>query len=161
MVTQDLLHALFLYHEDGTLIRKVRTNPRAPEGTVAGCANKAGYLRIRVNGKLYMNHRLIWFMHHGTWPTALDHINGDKQDNRIENLRPCTQTQNMQNCKNKKSSTTGVKGVTWNKEKSRYRARLTVKGKEKFVGYYLTLSEAEEAIKVVREEHHKEFANHG
>lgn len=161
MLTQELLYALFSYRDDGSLIRKVRTNPRAPENTIAGCPNKAGYLRIRINGKLYMNHRLIWFMHHGTWPTALDHINGNKQDNRIENLRPCTQSENMQNCKNKKNNKTGVKGVTWNTGKNKYRARLTVARKEIFIGYFLTISEAEAAIQLAREIHHKEFACHG
>lgn len=161
MITQELLRALFSYREDGALVRKVTTNPRAPVGEVSGCPSKAGYLRTRVQGKLYFNHRLIWFLHHGTWPTVVDHINGDKQDNRIENLRPCTQVENMQNCKNKKNNKTGIKGVTWRADKGKYRARITVDKKEKFVGYFDKLDEAELAIKQAREGYHKEFANHG
>jgi hypothetical protein len=161
MLTQELLHALFEYRENGTLIRKVTTNPRAPAGEPSGCPNKAGYLRTRVSGALYLNHRLIWFMHHGTWPSVVDHINGNKQDNRLENLRACNQSQNMQNCKNKKSNKTGVKGVQWREDKQKYRARITVDRKEYFVGYFLTLDEARDAITAAREHYHKDFANHG
>ena len=161
MITQELLQALFVYQNDGALIRKIQTNPRAREGEVAGCPNKAGYLRIRINGKLYMNHRLIWFLHHGTWPTAIDHINGNNQDNRIENLRECTYSQNMHNCKTKKNNTTGIKGVQWRKDRNRYRARILVEGKEIFVGSFVTLEEAEQAIKKARDHYHREFANHG
>jgi hypothetical protein len=161
MITQELLHALFAYREDGALIRKVTTNPRAQAGQVSGCINKGGYLRTRIQGKLYFNHRLVWFLHHGTWPTAIDHVNGDRQDNRIENLRPCTLSQNMHNSKNKTTNKTGVKGVTWSTQKKRYRARIVVKRKEIFIGYFETIEEAKKTIEQAREKYHKEFANHG
>jgi hypothetical protein len=67
----------------------------------------------------------------------------------------------MQNCKNKKNNKTGIKGVTWRPDKGKYRARITVDKKEKFVGYFDKLDEAELAVKQARERHHKEFANHG
>ena len=160
MITQELLRALFEYCPDGRLLRKVTTNPRSTAHTYSGSPNAAGYLRTRIAGKLYYNHRLIWFLHHGTWPEVIDHINGDRQDNRLENLRACTQSGNMRNSKNKSSSSTGVKGVTWRPTKNRFRARITVDGKEVCVGHFLTLEEARIAVQAARTMHHGEFARH-
>lgn len=160
MITQELLRALFEYREDGCLIRKITTNPRAPARGPSGSINKAGYLRTRVAGRLYYNHQLIWFMHHGTWAPALDHINGDRADNRIENLRICNQVQNMQNASRRKDNTTGVKGVSWRPSRNRYRARIVVDGKELCLGHFLTLEEAAKAVEEARLANHKEFARH-
>jgi hypothetical protein len=160
-LTQELLHALFEYQPDGRLLRKVTTNSRAKAGAYSGCPNKWGYLRTVVLGRMYTNHRLIWFMHHGTWPEAIDHINGDKQDNRIENLRECTQLENCYNQKIRKQNTTGVKGVGWRPDKKKFRARIIVNGTEICLGHFKTLEEAAVVVKEARIKHHGEFANHG
>jgi hypothetical protein len=160
MLTQDLLRALFEYQPDGRLLRKVTTNPRAKAHTYSGCINGAGYLRTRVSGTLYQNHRLIWFMFHGTWPEMVDHINGNRTDNRIENLRPCNQSQNMQNMASRVDSKTGVKGVGWREDKQKYRARIVVNGKERCLGHFVTLDEARSAVQAARTKYHGEFARH-
>jgi hypothetical protein len=160
MISKELLDALFEYQPDGRLLRKITSNPRAKEGTYSGSQGKAGYLRTQVAGTLYFNHRLIWLMHHGSWPKNLDHINNNKLDNRIENLRECNQTQNMQNCPNKKSNTTGVKGVGWRPDKKKFRARIVINQKETCIGHFLTLEEASQAIKEARTKYHGEFARH-
>lgn len=160
MITQDLIKALFDYQPDGTLVRKVTTNARAKAGTVSGTANKAGYLRTTVAGRSYYNHHLVWLLFHGSLPKLLDHINGDRADNRIENLRECTQAENMRNCRNKKNNSTGVKGVTWRPTKGKFRARLTVNNQEICVGHYATLEEAAHALQEARLTHHGEFARH-
>ena len=161
MVTQELLHALFEYRLDGTLWRKVSTNPRAPVHAPSGCPNKAGYMRTRIAGRLYYNHHLVWFWHHGTWPKALDHINGDRADNRLENLRLCNQTQNMQNAKTRASSRTGVKGVDWRPDKNKYRARIVVNGKSMNLGHFDNLQEAQFAVDNARALYHGEFSRNG
>lgn len=158
MITQEFLRALFLYRPDGTLVRKVTTNPRAPVHGPSGSPNKAGYLRTRVAGKLYYNHHLVWFLHHGTWPKALDHINGNRADNRLENLRLCNQTQNMQNAAIRKSSKTGVKGVDWRPEKNKYRARIVVDGRAINLGHFDSLQEAQFAVENARALYHGEFS---
>jgi hypothetical protein len=160
MLTQELLHALFEYQPDGRLLRKVTTNPRAVVGEYSGSINKAGYLRTRVAGTLYTNHRLIWFMHHGTWPKVVDHINRIKTDNRIENLRACSQSQNMHNSTTRSNNTTGVKGVSWRPTKNKFRARITVDRKEICVGHFATLEEARIAVETARTMYHGEFARH-
>lgn len=160
MLTQDLLQALFSYQPDGQLLRKVTTNPRAPAHGYSGSPNKAGYLRTRVLGKLYYNHHLVWFLHHGSWPSALDHINGNRADNRLENLRICNQQQNMRNATKRADSKTGVKGVGWREDKQKYRARIVVNGKEICLGHFVTLDEARSAVQAARTTHHGEFARH-
>lgn len=159
--TQELLHALFDYQPDGRLQRKLTTNTRAKAGTYSGSMNKGGYLRTVVLGRMYYNHHLVWFMHHGTWPEALDHINGDKQDNRIENLRECTQLQNCYNQRINRVNKTGVKGVGWRPDKQKFRARIVVNGKELCLGHFKTLEEAAAVVKEARTKYHGEFANHG
>lgn len=160
-ITQELLRALFKYESDGKLLRKVTTNSRAKAGTYSGSINKAGYLRTVVLGRMYYNHHLVWFMHHETWPTAIDHINRDKQDNRIENLRECTQYQNTCNQRLRKQNKTGIKGVGWRPDKKKFRARIIVNGKELCLGHFKTLEEAAKIVKEARTRHHGDFANHG
>ena len=160
MLTQELLSALLKHQQDGRLLRKVTTNPRAPAHTYSGSPNKAGYLRTRVLGRLYYNHHLVWFLHHGAWPSALDHINGDRADNRLENLRICNQQQNMHNACRRSGSETGVKGVNWRAAKNKYRARIVVDRKEISLGHYDTLEEARRAVEQARTKYHGEFARH-
>jgi hypothetical protein len=160
MLTQELLSALLEHQQDGRLLRKVTTNPRAKAHTYSGSPNKAGYLRTRVLGKLYYNHHLVWFLHHGAWPSALDHINGNKGDNRLENLRACDQSQNMRNMASRAGSKTGVKGVGWRPDKQRYRARIVVNGKEMCLGHFLTLEEARSVVEAARTKYHGDFARH-
>ena len=94
--TQDRLHELFDY-ENGQLIRRVRAGNRMP-GTVVGSITQGGYLKVELEGSCYRVHRLIWKWHHGTDPNDLiDHINRDRTDNRIENLREATSSENNQN----------------------------------------------------------------
>jgi len=160
--TQARIQELFEYLSDGRLRRRLAVNNnKAKVGDIAGCPNKAGYLRTTVDGTLHLNHRLIWLLFHGTWPKVVDHINGNKQDNRIENLRACTQLENSQNQQLRRSNTSGVKGVSWRPDKNRYRARITINGKEACLGHFLTLEEAEQAVVKARLSYHGEFANHG
>lgn len=158
--TQTYLKELFDYLSEGVFIRKMSTGPTSLAGqTVAGSAAGRGYKRTWVAGKKYTMHRLIWFWHHGTWPEALDHINGNRADNRIENLRECTHTQNMWNAKGRKSQT-GIKGVTWDKRKNRYRVRFRTGGERNSFGYFKTLEEARIAVEAARTKYHGEFARH-
>ena len=100
---QSLLQEIFEY-KDGDLIRKNK---------VAGCLHKSGYRQIKVNNVIYPAHRLIWVFHNGSIDEnmQIDHINGIKDDNRIENLRLVTAQQNSWN-----RSRLNSKGYTWNKD---------------------------------------------
>ena len=88
----------------------------------------------------------------------VDHINGDTLDNRKANLRICSHAQNQRNMKKKNTNTSGFKGVSLDKQKTRWRARITINGKEKTLGAYATPLEAYSAYCIAAKDIHGEFA---
>ena len=158
-LSQDLLHELFEYR-DGSLYWKV-TRPHVYIGKEAGCIGDRGYSRIVINNKMYRTHRIIFLMHHGYLPTEIDHIDGDKLNNKIENLRSATRSQNLLNKKISSKNTSGVKGVSWSKDRNKWEVQMYVNGTKKFVGRFDDLEVAKAMAISFREKHHKEFANHG
>jgi len=116
-LTQSRLQELFSYNPDtGALTRKINA-ARAKAGDVAGCLDKStGYLKVNVDGKLYLAHRIVWMYAHGSFPSGvIDHINMVKSDNKIENLRDVTYSANNRNMGLKANNTSGMCGVSWNK----------------------------------------------
>ena len=159
ILTQELVKELFDYC-DGQLFWRVFTNPRAPIGSKVGCVHASGYLRTKINNKIYFNHRIIFLYHHGYLPKCIDHIDGNPSNNKIENLREASRTQNNQNAKTRKDNTSGVKGVRWDKDAKKWRVRVWVNGKRKSLGYYDSLEQAELVATKARNKHHGEFARH-
>ena len=138
MLTRDRVLELLEYNPaTGEFRRKV---PRGgePAGSVAGYVGGSGYILISIDGKRYHAHRLAWLIVTGAWPRGdIDHINGIRTDNRIENLRDVTRSVNMQNLKRAHiDSTTGVLGIL--KVGKRYRARLMVNYTAYHIGYFDT-----------------------
>ena len=121
---QSLLQDIFDY-KDGQLFRK--------SGQIAGGLHKSGYRQIRVNNILYPAHRLIWIYFNGSINEnmQIDHINGIKDDNHVENLRLVTA---QQNCFNR--SRLNAKGYTWNKDVKKWQASIWVSGKQKYLGLF-------------------------
>lgn len=116
-----------------------------------------GYRMINLNGSFSRAHRIIYFIEHGVFPKNIDHINGNKLDNRIVNLRPATRSQNMMNRPKQKNNLSGMKGVSL--RRGLWRARITVQRKEHFLGWFKTKEEAFEAYQKAAGEYHGEFAN--
>lgn len=87
-------------------------------------------------------HRIMYFWVHGTWPEFIDHINGDRQDNRISNLRACDYAGNAYNSSLRSDSTSGKRGVSWNKSKRKWRAYAWVEGKNNHLGYFNSFEDA-------------------
>jgi hypothetical protein len=159
-LTQAYIRELFDYCETGLFCRKISVSHNTwPGQLVSGSVTPAGYCQFNLAGRKVPYHRAVWFWHHGTWPERLDHINNDPSDNRIENLRECTHTQNMWNAKGR-AGQTGIKGVVWEKSKERYRVRMRVSGQRLSFGYFKTLDEARSAVQAARIKHHGEFARH-
>ena len=164
-LTVDLLNHLFEYDkETGNLIWKIKPSSRGHSvkaGDIAGTLKSHGYLCVGINYNSYRAHRLIFLMHKGYLPKTVDHINGDKLDNRIENLRAATVGQNQHNRKTNANNTSGYKGVCWNKAQKKWVARITLERKNIHLGYFANVEEASEVVRKAREELHGSFANHG
>lgn len=143
LLTQEILKELLEYNaETGELFWKVKRPGFAKEGSKAGTKNREGYTQIMVKGKPHAAHRLVWLFVNGKWPELpVDHINGNTSDNRIENLREVTPSQNAQNQRRaKKGNISGYLGVT--KHYNGWRAQICINGVRHQLGTYRTPEEA-------------------
>lgn len=132
----------------------------------AGTVTGHGYRYIRVNGKMRLAHRMAWAFHYGEEPGGLvDHINGDRLDNRIENLRMATYSQNSANAKRHSRNTSGLKGASKVIKKGRWTGRwqasITFQRKQINLGYFGTKEEAHEAYMDAARKYQGLFANSG
>ena len=116
-------------------------------GAVIGNLNAKGYLKAKVLGQYVRLNRLAWFYIHGIWPThEVDHINGCKSDNRLNNLRDCNGSLNCLNQSGPRiNNRLGIQGVHLIKKTGRYRAKCCINGKTHHIGVFATATEAEEA----------------
>ena len=143
MLTQDRVRELLDYNADtGEFIWRV-SRGKAREGSVAGNVNNNGYMRIKIYRKEHLAHRLAWLWSFGYFPEhQIDHINRDRADNRIENLREVSRSCNLRNSKLSVDNTSGVKGVSWDKIDKRWRAHIKINGKTICLGLHETLIDA-------------------
>ena len=148
-LTAEYLRSILHYSpETGIFTRKVRTSPRVKVGDVAGCPDGGGYMQIRVQSRLYLAHRLAWLHVYGVWPEdQLDHINRNRSDNRIANLREVTNKQNLQNAGKYSHNTSGHSGVSWYKRDSKWIAHIRHNQKLIHLGCFATIEEAVAARK--------------
>lgn len=147
-MTQQSLLDLFEYR-DGNLVNRTTRSNRSLAGAVAGCINSQGYIAVRVSGRLYRAHRMVWIMHNGPIEDGMliDHIDGDRKNNKIENLRLVTDQENMYNRKN-------VDGYTYSKKIKRYVAEIWNSGKRHYLGCFKTEAEARNAYVSAKEKMH-------
>jgi hypothetical protein len=143
MITQSLVRELFDYR-DGLLIWKTKRNGTRDCGG-AGHLNKSGYMTVQINGRLYRSHRVIFLWHHGFLPEEIDHINRIKNDNRIENLRAVSHSENCTNRGVRSDNPTGVSGVSWNEKLNKWRVRITINKNRKELGLFSNFDDAVKA----------------
>jgi len=155
--SQKKLQELFDYR-DGELYWKERISRYSIDlSKPAGCIEKNGYRRIQIEGKIYRAHRLVWKYHYGKDPKEfIDHIDGNKTNNNIENLREATNQQNLFNTGPSKNNKLGIKGVSKNGNK--YVARIEINGKSKYLGMFNTIEEARLAREEAEIKFFKEFS---
>jgi len=161
MITQEEIKELFNYR-DGSLYWK-HTSPgrKLDLSKAAGTLNDKGYVIIRIEYKAHKAHRLIFLMHRGYLPKRIDHIDLDRSNNRIKNLRPCSNSQNCHNAKLSKRNNSGVKGVCWCKTSKSWDAGIRVNGRKIRLGRFHDKEVAAQIIRIARLKYHGEFANHG
>lgn len=160
-ITVGRLREVLAYDpETGVFLWKVATSSRNRVGSVAGVINNVGYRVICVDGKHYLAHRLAWFYVHGTWPPhEIDHINRDRADNRLINLRLATKSQNMVNGNLRSDNTTGHKNISWHKGSQKYRVVIQKDGKQYQVGMFTEIDEAIRARDDAARRLHGEYAD--
>ena len=148
-LTAEYLRSILHYDpETGIFTWKVSTSRRVKVGDVAGCSNGDGYLRLWLQSRLYLAHRLAWLYMNGEWPKdQLDHINRNRSDNRISNLREVTNKQNGQNKSKSSNNTSGHAGVSWHKHGSKWQAHIKHNQKLIHLGCFNTIEEALSARK--------------
>lgn len=145
---------LFDYSE-GKLFWKEQRG-RINAGQEAGTLGQIGRMYVQVDKKKYLVHRIVWFLHHGSCPEFLDHIDGNPLNNKIENLRPATKQQNAMNRKVKSDSLLGIKGVF--RKGSKFGASIYLNGTPHYLGTFNSQELAKQAYSSAAEQHFKEFA---
>lgn len=153
--------ALFLFDkEKGVLLWKEPTSNRVRKGDMAGRINNAGHLGVGIDGKRYQVHRLVWCMHNGPIPDGfeIDHVDEDKTNNRLGNLRLASRSQNMSNVSSHAHNTSGVKGISFNRAAGKWEAYVHFNYKKYNLGLFENKENAEKEVRIKRDELHKEFA---
>lgn len=153
---QQMLHELLDYNAKTGAFSWKKPRRGVKTGVQLGCDNGSGYLRITVAGKSEYAHRLAWMYVNGHWPTqTVDHINGNRGDNRIANLRLATYAENMQNIRQAtKKSESKVLGVSWHKRAGKWQVHISVGRNKKYLGLFKDKSEAQQAYIAAKRDLH-------
>jgi len=160
MLTHDELLRLFHYDpETGVFTRKVKTPGRGRANETVGSADLYGYKTVRINRKSYKLHRLAWLYCKGEWPKGdIDHINGQRSDNRIANLRDVDRATNLQNMRSPKhNKSTGVLGVYPSRNGKRFEAKISISNKSRGLGCFDTIEQAQAAYFAAKQSLHAGF----
>ena len=158
--SQEELRRLFKYRE-GNLYWKIKPAKRIKIGNKAGCLHHTGYSVVITNNVHYQMHRIIWVYHYGAIPSNLqiDHIDGDKANNMIENLRLATPSQNQSNNKRAyRNSRSSILGVHWHKANSKWHAQIRINYKKIHLGFFVNQEDAIAARKAAELQYFAEFA---
>jgi HNH endonuclease/AP2 domain len=162
MLDKNQLSEIFEY-KNGFLYWKKKTSTKCSNikiGDIAGTVRPDGYSAVKLNYKLYLTHRIIFMMFNGYLPKIVDHIDGNPKNNKIENLREVTRSQNCQNQKIRRNNTSGVKCVTLDKSRNKWLVQIHFNKKKKNLGYYQDLELAELVAIEARDKYHGGFARH-
>jgi HNH endonuclease/AP2 domain len=155
----DDLRKHLLYDKDtGLFAWRIPTNHRIKTGANAGRYRTDGrgtYQYIRFRGQLYLGHRLAWFYVFGKWPKTIDHINGDKRDNRMSNLRNATISENLQNQSVNGKGKSGLIGVMWDKRRRRWYGQIVVNRKAIYLGTFDDKNAAHSAYVEAKKTYHQ------
>ncbi len=144
----ELANEYLEYNQDTGIMKWKKDRRSARAGNIIGTVTQGGYLCLSFYSKQYSVHRMGWFLAYGVFPDGqIDHINQDRQDNRLVNLRDVTPGEN---CKNKgidTRNTSGVTGVYWNKLAKKWKPSINVDGEYIHLGYFVNFSDAVNARK--------------
>jgi len=160
MLTAERLREVLRYDAATGVFRwHIKPCHQMNAGDVAGAKHCAGYVQMRVLGRVYLAHRLAWLYVTNQWPEGLiDHANGDRSDNRFSNLRLVTRSQNAANASCHRDSASKIKGVYWSRQRHRWRAEICVSGRRIHIGLYDSKDAAAAAYSAAATQHFGEYA---
>lgn len=138
-ITLENLHEYFEYHADGYLINKKDRGRTAKAGQKTCKDSRKTYAQVLLNGKPTREHRIIWALHYGYWPNVIDHVDGDRLNNKISNLENVDHKTNIRRASSKKA------GVFFNTHSNKWHAKITVDNKTVHVGLFSTREDASAA----------------
>lgn len=157
-LTAERLREVLVYDSlSGTFVWRIDRYQNIKAGRIAGNLNPVGYIGICIDYRLHLAHRLAWLYVYGIWPTnEIDHINGNRSDNRICNLREATAAQNRQNYKKANATNkTGYLGVRTKNNGRTFEANIQVKGRTKYIGAFSTADAAHAAYLTAKRSFHE------
>lgn len=156
MLTQARLKEFLKYDpETGGFYRVKQAGRSGPPGSVVRTVHSKGYMTLGIDGGEYLQHRLVWLYVHGRFPPAdIDHINGNRSDNRLANLRAATRAENLQNKAMQSNNTSGQVGVTWRANRGHWVAQIKTGGAHRYLGSFKTVDLAREAYLKAKAELH-------
>jgi hypothetical protein len=156
-ITPQYLASIFDYNPNtGDISWRFAHTNRVKSGHVVRCKIGNGYYAVQVDGHRMRAHNVAWAIHHGKFPDGvIDHINRDKTDNRISNLRDVTRCQNAYNVGRQKNNTTGYKGVSRNG--SGFKAEIKAEKKSHYLGTFPSLEQAAQAYANAAKRLHGEY----
>ena len=161
LLDSEYLNETFNYDSLTGDITWKKKGPCRSVGNKAGNINERGYICIGIKGKIIKAHRIAFAMFHGRNPIgAIDHINGNTNDNSIANLREATPSNNQANCKTRIDNTSGVKGVHYRKLTGKWVAQIQRNKERCCIGYLKTKEEAQNARIAAAQAEYGEFAKH-
>ena len=138
----ELKRVLWLNEDEGRFYWNIKSRGIVI-GQQAGSFDAYGYGQIRYAGKLYKEHRLVWFYINGAWPNGqIDHADHDRRNNKFANLREVNNLENHRNRPMQKNNRSGFVGVSFNKHTSSFESYITINGKKKKLGYFEKIHDA-------------------
>lgn len=160
MTFLEILKNRLSYDKETGLFTYIVNVSNCKTGDIAGRPNTNGHIQISINNRRYMAHNLAWLYMTGEYPTEfiVDHIDRNYANNKWENLRKASLSENSGNTKLSITNTSGVKGVYWNKTKEKWIAQIGIYNRRVHIGNFYTKEEAEKAYKAEANKHFGEFS---
>lgn len=148
-----------LRYSNGYLYWRVSPSTKIPSGSLAGSMDKRGVVSVMYKHTRILSHRVVYFMHHEVLPEFIDHVDGNPSNNKIENLRACTISQNAMNSRTPAHNSSGFKNVRWHVSRGKWVVSLQVNKKPKWIGSFDDFQEACDSAKRARIEFYGEWSN--